>query len=66
MYFIETNFLNCFLQGGLKAVLWTDVLQAIIMFGSMITVLVVGIYELGGFGVLWSRVEATGRTNVLM
>lgn len=36
------------------------------MFGSMITVIAIGVYEVGGFGVLWSRVEETGRTNVLM
>lgn len=46
--------------------LWTDVLQAIIMFGSMITVIVVGVVQIGGFGVLWSRVAETGRTNVAM
>lgn len=50
--------------GGLKAVLWTDVLQGIIMFGSMITIVVLGLIEVGGFGVLWSRATETGRTNV--
>lgn len=46
--------------------LWTDVLQGIIMFGSMITIIVIGVIEIGGFGVLWSRVAETGRTNVSM
>lgn len=46
--------------------LWTDVLQGIIMFGSMITVIVVGVVQVGGFGILWSRVADAGRTNVLM
>lgn len=46
--------------------LWTDVLQGIIMFGSMITIIVLGLIEVGGFGVLWSRATETGRTNVSM
>ncbi|KAJ6645757.1 Sodium-coupled monocarboxylate transporter 1 [Pseudolycoriella hygida] len=49
--------------GGMKAILWTDVLQGIIMFGSMITVIVVGLVQIGGFGVLWSRVTDSGRAN---
>lgn len=46
--------------------LWTDVLQGFIMFGSMITVIVFGVIQVGGFGVLWSRVADAGRTNVSM
>lgn len=37
-------------QGGLKAVVWTDVIQTIIMFGAMILVIVKGSYIVGGFG----------------
>ncbi|KOB72498.1 Uncharacterized protein OBRU01_12141 [Operophtera brumata] len=36
--------------GGLKAVVWTDVIQTIIMFGAMILVIVKGSYMVGGFG----------------
>lgn len=36
-------------QGGLKAVVWTDVIQTIIMFGAMILVIVKGSYIVGGF-----------------
>ncbi|XP_021948921.1 sodium-coupled monocarboxylate transporter 1 [Folsomia candida] len=51
--------------GGLKAVLWSDALQAIIMFGTMITVIVVGVNKVGGIDVVWERAAATGRTDVL-
>ncbi len=52
--------------GGLKAVLWSDALQAIIMFGTMITVIIVGVNEVGGLGVVWERAASTGRTDVLL
>lgn len=34
---------------------WTDVIQTIIMFGAMVLVIVKGTYDLGGFGVVWQR-----------
>lgn len=39
--------------GGIKAVLWADVFQSFLMFGSMILVLVKGASMLGGFGNVW-------------
>ncbi|OXA55751.1 Sodium-coupled monocarboxylate transporter 1 [Folsomia candida] len=36
--------------GGIKSVMWTDVVQIIVMFGAMIVVLVKGGMDLGGFG----------------
>lgn len=46
--------------------LWTDVLQAFIMFGSIIAVIAVGINEVGGIDIVWSRAAETGRTDVLL
>jgi Na+/proline symporter len=43
------------LQGGLKAVVWTDTLQQIVMMGSSIVVLVLGIVAVGGLDVTWQR-----------
>lgn len=43
------------LQGGLKAVVWTDTLQQIIMMGSSIIVIGLGIIAVGGFDVMWQR-----------
>jgi len=43
------------LQGGLKAVVWTDTLQQIIMVGSSIIVIGLGIIAVGGLEVMWQR-----------
>jgi Na+/proline symporter len=50
-----------FLQGGLKAVVWTDVVQTFIMFGAMLLVMIKGTIDVGGFGVIWSRNYESGR-----
>ncbi|XP_044753033.1 sodium-coupled monocarboxylate transporter 1-like isoform X2 [Coccinella septempunctata] len=42
-------------MGGLKAVVWTDVIQTIIMFGALILVVVKGTFDAGGFGNVWQR-----------
>lgn len=41
--------------GGLKAVVWTDTLQQIIMMGSSIIVVGLGIIAVGGLDVTWQR-----------
>jgi Na+(H+)/acetate symporter ActP len=43
------------LQGGLKAVVWTDTLQQIIMMGSSVIVMALGIIAVGGLDVAWQR-----------
>lgn len=47
--------------GGLKAVVWTDVVQAILMFGAMILIIVKGSYDIGGPGIVWERAWNSGR-----
>lgn len=42
-------------QGGLKAVVWTDTVQTIIMFGAMVVTVVVGTVRVGGVKEVWSR-----------
>jgi Na+/proline symporter len=42
-------------QGGLKAVVWTDTLQQIVMMGSSIVVMILGILAVGGLDVMWQR-----------
>lgn len=41
--------------GGLKAVVWTDVVQGLIMMGSLIIVAVKATIDIGGFGVVLER-----------
>ncbi|KAL9871741.1 sodium-coupled monocarboxylate transporter 1 [Glossina fuscipes] len=47
--------------GGLKAVVWTDVIQTIIMLGAMTLVLVKGTIEIGGPGVVFRKALESGR-----
>ncbi|CAB3377454.1 Hypothetical predicted protein [Cloeon dipterum] len=47
--------------GGMKAVVWTDALQTILMFGGAIVVVVVGTVAVGGIDVVWRRSEMSER-----
>ncbi|EDW07322.2 uncharacterized protein Dmoj_GI15680 [Drosophila mojavensis] len=49
--------------GGLKAVVWTDVVQTLIMFGAMALVLIKGTMDIGGPGVVWQRAKQTARVE---
>lgn len=51
--------------GGIKAVVWTDFVQAAVMLLSCILVLVCAIYQLGGIGVVLERAGDGGRLNFL-
>ncbi|CAH0558329.1 unnamed protein product [Brassicogethes aeneus] len=42
-------------MGGIKAVVWTDVIQIMIMYGSMLLVIVKGTIDIGGFGTIIER-----------
>ncbi|KAI1293058.1 Sodium-coupled monocarboxylate transporter 1 [Halotydeus destructor] len=48
-------------EGGMKAVIWTDVFQTIMMFGSMVLVVVKGIYDAGGPSVVIEKAYRTDR-----
>ncbi|KAK7907555.1 hypothetical protein WMY93_016167 [Mugilogobius chulae] len=41
--------------GGLKAVIWTDVFQTVVMFAGQLAVIVVGASQAGGIGQVWSK-----------
>jgi len=49
--------LYCF-TGGIRASIWTDTVQSIVMIFSMIMLSVVALDQLGGFEALWSRLRA--------
>lgn len=44
-----------FQKGGIKAVVWTDVVQGIIMILTMIVTFSIGIFEVGGINEVWNR-----------
>lgn len=49
------------MQGGLKAVVWTDVVQTFSMFGALILVAVKGTIDIGGASVVWDNAWSSGR-----
>ncbi|KAF4518176.1 hypothetical protein B566_EDAN007868, partial [Ephemera danica] len=44
-------------QGGLRAVVWADTLQTVLMFAATIVVLAFGTSQLGGWSKVWERNE---------
>nr|CAD7200095.1 unnamed protein product [Timema douglasi] len=48
-------------SGGLKAVVWSDTLQLILMFGGVIVVMILGTIKIGGPEVVFQRSEQSGR-----
>lgn len=49
------------LLGGIKAVVWTDVLQASVMIASIVLVACLGVQQTGGLGEVWNRAVEGGR-----
>lgn len=49
--------------GGIKGVVWTDVVQSIVMYGSLVVIMIKGTLDLGGFDVVWQRNLEGGRLN---
>ncbi|XP_029732697.1 sodium-coupled monocarboxylate transporter 1-like [Aedes albopictus] len=47
--------------GGLKAVVWTDVVQTVLMFGAMVLIIVKGTFDVGGLSVVMDRASQSGR-----
>ncbi|XP_064911438.1 sodium-dependent multivitamin transporter [Columba livia] len=47
--------------GGLKAVIWTDVFQTLVMFAGQLAVIVVGARRVGGMARVWRLAEQEGR-----
>ncbi|XP_076041757.1 sodium-coupled monocarboxylate transporter 2-like isoform X2 [Oratosquilla oratoria] len=51
--------------GGMKAVLWTDTIQVVIMYFSMVFVIIKGAIDNGGFKAVWDINDASGRTELV-
>jgi len=50
--------------GGIKAVMWTDTFQAIVMFGSFIAIILKGNSDAGGFSKVFDRNYQSGRIEL--
>uniref|UniRef100_A0A8D3EEP5 Sodium-dependent multivitamin transporter n=1 Tax=Scophthalmus maximus TaxID=52904 RepID=A0A8D3EEP5_SCOMX len=51
--------------GGLKAVIWTDVFQTVVMFAGQLVVIVVGVQKTGGVSEVWRKVWEGNRISGL-
>lgn len=51
--------------GGMKAVLWTDALQTVIMYASMMFVIIKGAVDVGGFEYVWEKNVESGRAQLV-
>ncbi|MPC19031.1 Sodium-coupled monocarboxylate transporter 2 [Portunus trituberculatus] len=51
-------------MGGVKAVVYTDVMQTLLMFIGLIVVIVVCCLDLGGFSNVWSAADEGGRLEL--
>ncbi|XP_041496095.1 sodium-dependent multivitamin transporter-like [Microtus oregoni] len=49
--------------GGLKAVIWTDVFQTLVMFLGQLVVIIVGSARVGGLGHVWNVSSQYGRIS---
>ncbi|XP_048730498.1 sodium-coupled monocarboxylate transporter 1-like [Ostrea edulis] len=49
--------------GGMKAVIWTDVFQTLVMFAGMLAVFIQGCIKVGGLGEMWNINYEGGRIN---
>lgn len=47
--------------GGLRAVVWTDTLQFLVMAGSVIAICIIGTIQIGGFSDVWNIADRGGR-----
>lgn len=52
-------------MGGLKAVIWTDVFQTVVMFAGQLAVIVVGIQQTGGVSEVWRKAWEGNRISGL-
>ena len=50
-----------FLQGGLRAVVWTDTFQTFIVIAGLIAITVLGAKDLGGIEKVWKIADKGGR-----
>ncbi|XP_060947081.1 sodium-dependent multivitamin transporter-like [Limanda limanda] len=51
--------------GGLKAVMWTDVFQTMVMFVGQLAVIIVGASQAGGIGEVWRKATNGSRISGL-
>lgn len=54
-----------YLKGGMKAVLWTDTLQLLIMFAGLFTMVIAGMIHAGGVADIYNVNKISGRLDII-
>lgn len=49
------------MQGGLKAVMWTDAFQMIIVFIGLLALVIKATVKVGGFNYVWETAKQAGK-----
>lgn len=49
----------------MKAVIWNDVFQALVMLGGLVAVVIKGSEKVGGFGHVWDLLEKGDRLKFI-
>lgn len=55
---------HMFLQGGLKAVLWTDALQNVFSLLAVVFIIILGVHQLGGTNKIYNIAKEEGRVEL--
>uniref|UniRef100_T1PAY5 Sodium:solute symporter family protein n=1 Tax=Musca domestica TaxID=7370 RepID=T1PAY5_MUSDO len=59
---VVCTFYTC--VGGLKAVIWTDAIQSVVMYGTILIICIKGTLDLGGLGAVLQRNWEGGRLKI--
>jgi SSS family transporter len=52
--------------GGMKAVIWTDVIQFVVLFGGMVLACILIIFQIdGGVAGIWATMREAGKTSII-
>jgi Na+/proline symporter len=51
-------------QGGIKAVIWTDFLQGVVMVVASLVVIILGLIHVGGFMPVWEKSNEGQRIKI--
>ena len=62
---LPTSLYFLIFKGGLKAVIWTDVFQTIVMFAGQLAVIIVGTHQAGGITEVWRKAQKGNRISGL-
>ena len=55
------GFIALFLKGGMKAVIWTDTYQMLVIYGGLLALIIEGTTSAGGLRKVWEAAQNNSR-----